>query len=122
MAGTVVPPTQILLTFPGVRSHVLLPLLSSQGPHVLLPPPVLAGTAAPPFQILLAFSGVKGALTGTPAYNMRVDECRRAAEAILCTLGRPEQQPILRNVTADELARVNTQLGACALSALARTA
>jgi len=61
--------------------------------------------ADPPFRILLAFSGIKAALASASGFNTRVSECRSAAAALLAGLGRPEQTPILGNVTAQEYMR-----------------
>lgn len=55
----------------------------------------------PRFSILIAFSGLKQPLTATD-YNQRVTECQRAASALLNAVGRPDQDPLLGNVSADE--------------------
>ncbi len=62
---------------------------------------LFAGTD-PPFRILLAFSGIKAALASASGFNTRVSECRSAAAALLAGLGRPDQKPILGNVTEQE--------------------
>ncbi len=54
-----------------------------------------------PFDILIAQSGLRDALVST-GYNARVDECARAARALLNAAGRPDQQPLLGNITIEE--------------------
>ena len=61
-----------------------------------------AGVSDPPFRILLAFSGIKGALASAPTFNTRVAECREAATALLAAAGRPDEEPILGNVSQEE--------------------
>ena len=62
----------------------------------------------PPFRILLAFSGIKGALASAPTFNTRVSECREAATALLAAAGRPDEEPILGNVSQEEYAILGT--------------
>jgi galactokinase len=57
-----------------------------------------------PLTVLIAFSGLKQALVGTD-YNRRVDECRTAAATLLRALGRPDAEPVLRNIEPDDYAR-----------------
>ena len=57
--------------------------------------------ALPPFDILIAQSGLRDALVST-GYNTRVDECARAARILLQAAGRPDQQPLLGNITHEE--------------------
>ena len=57
-----------------------------------------------PLTVLIAFSGLKQALVGTD-YNRRVDECRTAAATLLRAVGRPDAEPVLRNIEPDEYAR-----------------
>eukprot|EP00897_Mesotaenium_endlicherianum_P010526 jgi/Mesen1/9501/ME000633S08858 len=56
----------------------------------------------PPYRIMLAFSGLRHALTQTPGYGKRVDECRLAAAALLEAAGRPEEEPLLAHGKALE--------------------
>ena len=57
--------------------------------------------AMPVFSILVAYSGVKDALVST-GYNTRVDECREAATVLLSSVGRPDEVPLLGNITHNE--------------------
>ncbi|MBT4138679.1 MAG: hypothetical protein HOE48_12225 [Candidatus Latescibacteria bacterium] len=65
--------------------------------HKLIP----KSRAMPPFDILVAQSGLKEALVGT-GYNTRVDECAQAAGLLLNAVGRPDQKPLLGNITQQE--------------------
>ena len=55
----------------------------------------------PQFDILIAQSGVRDALVST-GYNTRVEECASAAQILLNTVGRPDQQPLLGNISQEE--------------------
>lgn len=65
--------------------------------HELIP----KSQTMPSFDILVAQSGVKEALVGT-GYNKRVDECAQAASILLDAVNRPNQKPLLGNITGDE--------------------
>ncbi len=67
--------------------------------HELIPAP----SWSEPVTVLIASSGLKQALVGTD-YNRRVDECRTAAATLLRALGRPDAEPVLRNIEPDEYA------------------
>jgi galacturonokinase len=96
----------------GLRIGILDPaaiLLSERGRLTLIdcakaqhelitPSPALAR-----FRILLAFSGVRRTLMGTN-YNRRVEECTSAALTLLDAAGRPNDHPVLGNLTAHEFA------------------
>lgn len=58
---------------------------------------------APPFRLLLAFSGINRTLAGTD-YNLRVEECSSAARTLLDAAGRPNTNPLLGEVSAEEYA------------------
>jgi len=73
--------------------------------HELIPAPNLPE----PLTVLIVFSGLKQALVGTD-YNRRVDECRTAAATLLRALGRPDAEPVLRNIEPDEYASCGHEL------------
>jgi galacturonokinase len=73
--------------------------------HELVPQP----DSMPDFSILVAYSGVKDALVST-GYNTRVDECREAAETLLASVSRPNEAPLLGNVTNDEYREHQSEL------------
>lgn len=75
--------------------------------HELIP----AAERLEPWSVLVAFSGLKQALVGTD-YNRRVAECRVAAARLLRALGRPDVEPVLRNVEPDEYAAYASLLNA----------
>ncbi len=64
---------------------------------VLLPRP----QALAPFAVLVAGSGVSRAIVATD-YNRRVAECREAARTLLTAAGRPDGEPFLGNLSAEE--------------------
>ena len=65
--------------------------------HQLIPQPAVM----PHFAVLIVFSGLRQALVSTD-YNRRVAECTEAARVLLAAVGRPHQQPLLRNVAPQE--------------------
>lgn len=65
--------------------------------HELIP----KSPAMPSFDILIAQSGLKEALVGT-GYNKRVEECAQAAQVLLQAVGRPNENPLLGNITQEE--------------------
>ncbi len=65
--------------------------------------------AMPLFEILVAFSGLQEALVRTD-YNLRVDECRAAARALLAAAGRPAEPALLGNVRAEEYDALKSHL------------
>jgi len=67
--------------------------------HELIP----QSETMPHFDILIAQSGLKEALVST-GYNTRVDECAQAAHLLLKAVDRPNQKPLLGNVSAEEYA------------------
>ncbi len=69
----------------------------ASGTHKLIP----RADALPAFDILIAQSGLRDALVST-GYNARVDECARAARTLLNAAGRPDQKPLLGNITREE--------------------
>lgn len=65
--------------------------------HQLIP----QSDAMPQFDILIAQSGLKEALVST-GYNTRVDECAQAAQMLLKAVDRPNQKPLLGNISVEE--------------------
>ncbi|GBG69951.1 hypothetical protein CBR_g4778, partial [Chara braunii] len=64
------------------------------------------------FQILLAFSGLKKALTSTPGYNRRVDECCEAARILMKAARQStDEKPLLGNITMEEYTAHKEELG-----------
>ena len=74
------------------------PAPSPEAPGItLLPRP----QALAPFAVLVAGSGVGQAIVATD-YNRRVAECREAARTLLSAAGRPDAEPVLGNLSAEE--------------------
>ncbi|GAQ83692.1 galactokinase [Klebsormidium nitens] len=75
--------------------------------HRVVDPPSLRqpcsdSSLKPGYRILLAFSGLRQALTNTPGYNKRVDECQEAAATLLRAAGRADEKASLSNVSSEE--------------------
>jgi galacturonokinase len=86
------------------RDHLTL-IDCKTSEHRLIPKP----DGMPPFKILIAFSGLQQALVST-GYNLRVQECRDAARALLDAAGRPEAEQLLGHVTPGEYAALGDRL------------
>ncbi len=86
------------------RDHLTLIDCRSAGHNLFQKPATM-----PSFDILIAFSGVQQALV-TTGYNLRVEECRGAARALLEAAGRRHEEPFLGNVSAEEYARFEGRL------------
>lgn len=75
------------------------------GTHELVAP----ASGHPPYAWLIAFSGVRQSLI-TTGYNLRVEECAQAAQALLSAAERTEERPRLGHVTREEYLKFESRL------------